>query len=134
MTVKKRQMPQFTKAPESLVALFARATAAMPGVEPRKMFGYPAAFVNGNMFSGLFQSSMVLRLSESDRARCAREFGAKPFEPMPGRPMREYVAVPEALLRSPKLLDAWLHKSHGHAAALPPKAAKKNAKARATGR
>src|SRR5262249_50439702 len=123
-------MPRFTKAPEPLVALFTRATAALPGVEPRKMFGYPAAFVNGNMFSCLFQSSMILRLSEGDRATCTREFGAQLFEPMPGRPMREYMAVPEAVLRSPRLLDVWLRKSLGYAAALPPK----TAKAKTTGR
>src|SRR5262249_9560290 len=123
-------MPKFTKAPESLVALFTRATAALPGVEPRKMFGYPAAFVNGNMFSCLFQSSMILRLSGGDRAACTTEFGAKLFEPMPGRPMREYVAVPEALLRSPALLEVWLRKSLGYAVQLPPKAAKAKPKAR----
>ena len=96
MSGKKREMPKWTKAPEALVALFAGAIEGLPDVEARKMFGHPAAFVNGNMFSCLFQSSMILRLSEPDR----RQSGAKPFEPMPGRPMREYVEVPEEVLRS----------------------------------
>jgi TfoX/Sxy family transcriptional regulator of competence genes len=125
---KKREMPKWTRAPESLVVLFGRAIEGLPGVEAKKMFGYPAAFVNGNMFSSLFQSSMILRLSEQDR----RESGAKPFEPMPGRPMREYVGVPKEVLRSAKLLDIWLRKGHGYASSLPAKSSrKKQAKARA---
>ena len=47
----KRGMPKWTKAPDALVALFGDAIKGLPGVEARKMFGYPAAFVNGNMFS-----------------------------------------------------------------------------------
>ena len=77
-------MPKWTKAPEALVALFERSTATIPDVEGRKMFGYPAAFIRGQMFSGLFQSSMILRLSPDDRAQFLEEFGATAFEPMPG--------------------------------------------------
>ena len=118
MPAKKRAMPKFTKAPEAMVALFTSATSALPGIESRKMFSYPAAFINGNMFSCLFQSSMILKLSEADRDACAREFGAKPFEPMPGRAMREYITVPGAVLQSPSLLDAWLRRSYRYAASL----------------
>ncbi len=131
MSAKKRPMPKWTKAPDALVNLFAHAIEPLPGVEPRKMFGYPAAFVNGNMFSSLFQSSMILRLSEQDRAACASQFGARRFEPMPGRPMREYVEVPEKILKSPALLDTWLRKARDYATALPPKTGRRAAKARA---
>jgi len=41
------------------------------------------------------------------------------------------VAVPEAVLRSPRLLNVWLRKSLGYAAALPPKTAKAKTKGRA---
>ena len=33
-----------------------------------KMSGYPCAFVNGNLFTGLFKQSTIFRLSSSDRA------------------------------------------------------------------
>jgi TfoX/Sxy family transcriptional regulator of competence genes len=125
MPAKKRVMPKFTKAPESMVARFNSATSKLAGIETRTMFSYPAAFINGNMFSSLFQSNMILKLSEADRAACAREFGAQPFAPMPGRAMGQYVVVPEAILQSPSLLDAWLRKSYRYAAALPPKRAAK---------
>jgi TfoX/Sxy family transcriptional regulator of competence genes len=126
MSAKKRAMPKWTKAPESLVTRFADAIERLPTVEARKMFGYPAAFVNGNMFAGLFQSSMMVRLSEDDR----RRLRASPFEPMPGRPMREYVVVPEEVLGSSTTLDEWLRKGHAFASSLPPKAAKKTARSR----
>jgi TfoX/Sxy family transcriptional regulator of competence genes len=129
VTTKKRQMPKWTKAPPSLVDLFGHAIESLPGVQPKKMFGYPAAFVNGNMFSSLFQSSMILRLSEQDRTACASRFGARLFEPMPGRPMREYIEVPERMLKSPNLLDTWLRKARDYAAALPHKTARRAAKA-----
>ena len=130
MPAKKRVMPKFTKAPESMVALFTSATSKLSGIETRTMFSYPAAFINGNMFSSLFQSNMILKLSEADRAACAREFGAKPFAPMPGRAMGQYIVVPEAILQSPSLLDAWLGKSYRYAAALPSKRTAKKTAAR----
>src|SRR5262249_43711000 len=101
MSAKKREMPKWTKAPESLMVTFSNAVERLPTLEARKMFGYPAAFVNGNMFAGLFQSSMIVRLSEDDRRRS----GAPAFEPMPGRPMREYVVVPKDVLGSSTALD-----------------------------
>jgi len=124
-----RKMPKWAKAPEALVAQFERAIEGLSGVETRKMFGYPAAFMNGNMFSGLFQSSIILRLSESDRAACASRYGARPFEPMPGRPMREYIVLPDEIVGSAKALAEWLRKGHHHAASLPPKRPRTSARA-----
>jgi TfoX/Sxy family transcriptional regulator of competence genes len=116
----KRAMPKFTKPPEALVALFGRAVGAMPDVEMRKMFGYPAAFVSGQMFTCLFQDSMIVRLAEGDRAAFL-EKGARMFEPMPGRPMREYVAVPADVLASEAQLRDWLRRGYDYAASRPPK-------------
>ncbi len=96
------------------------------------MFGYPAAFIRGQMFSGLFQSSMILRLSPDDRARFLEEFGATSFEPMPGRVMREYVVVPDTVLGSSKLLAMWLTRSREYVSSLPAK--KPRLKTTGTGR
>ena len=116
----RRKMPAFTKPPTALVEVFERAVGDMPDVQPRRMFGYPAAFTNTQMFACLFQDNMIVRLSEQDRAGLARE-GVRRFEPMPGRPMREYVVVPQRVLDSPSTLHEWLGKAHGYAASLPPK-------------
>ena len=81
------------------------------------MFGFDATFVNGQMFAGLFEASMMLRLAESDRAK----LGAPAFEPMPGRPMKEYVRLPESIVVDRTALRRWVKRGFEFAAALPPK-------------
>ena len=98
--------------------------AAFPRAELRKMFGYPAAFVNGNMMAGLFQDSMMLRLSAADRAKIRDDAGARPFEPAPGRVMREYVVVPDAIVKSEAELCKWLGNAFAYVSSLPAKPAK----------
>jgi hypothetical protein len=58
------------KPSAELVAAF---DAVLPGApaERRLMFGFPAAFVNGNMFMGLFEESFILRL-DGDRKALAK--------------------------------------------------------------
>jgi TfoX/Sxy family transcriptional regulator of competence genes len=108
------------KSPQELIDLFA---SVMPGplAVGRKMFGYPAAFVNGNMFMGLFQEEMLLRLGESERADLLKIPGAKNFAPMPGRPMREYISVPPELIKNKAKLAAWIAKSLAYGQSLRPK-------------
>jgi TfoX/Sxy family transcriptional regulator of competence genes len=108
------------KSPPKLVELFEEVVPGPPA-ETRKMFGYPAAFVNGNMFMGLHEHRFVLRLPDQARAQLL-DAGATPFEPMPGRPMREYVVVPEPLLSQRAELDDWIARALEHAASLPAKA------------
>ena len=117
-------MPSFTKSPPELVATFQQAVAGLPLVEERKMFGYPAAFTNGQMFASLFGDAFILRLPESERADFMAQHKSKLFEPMPGRPMREYVVVPPALLKSGRQMDEWLGKALAYAQSLPAKTAK----------
>ena len=127
-TKSKRVMPEFTKSPEELVSLFSKAMKDFPMIETRKMFGYPCAFVNGNMFAGLFQEEMFLRLNDEDRAAIRKQYGTSLFEPMPGRPMREYVMIPHYVRNSPRLLRTWLTKGMEYAKALPPKVKKQRTK------
>lgn len=115
----KRAMPAFTKAPEEMVRIFENAMKDFPAATQRKMFGYPAAFVNGNMFAGLFQDRMFLRLSDEDRAAIRKDYGTPLFEPIPGRPMRGYVEVPRYVLKSPRLLRLWLTKGMEYTKTLP---------------
>ncbi len=119
MPAKKKPMPAFTKAPEEMVRIFENAMKDFPMAETRKMFGYPAAFINGNMFTGLFQEEMFLRLSDEDRAAIRKEYGTPLFEPIPGRPMRGYVEVPRYVLKSPRLLQTWLTKGMEYTKTLP---------------
>jgi TfoX/Sxy family transcriptional regulator of competence genes len=126
---------KWRKAPEAVVRKFETIVPPDPRVERRKMFGYPAAFVGSNLFMSLHQESLILRLSEGDRAEFLKLPGASLFEPMPGRPMREYVAVPEPILRQDAALAGWIRRSLGYATSLPAKGARaRGAPAAAAGR
>jgi TfoX/Sxy family transcriptional regulator of competence genes len=114
---------QWRKSPEQLIETF-EAVAPSPPASLRKMFGYPAAFVNGNMFMGLFQEDMILRLPEADRAELLKINGARIFEPMPGRQMREYVVLPAGLLATREALRAWVAKALQYGETLKPKPGK----------
>lgn len=115
------------KSPSELVEAFQRALPDDPRAERRTMFGYPCSFVNGNMYTGLHQESMVVRLPPEAREELLKVPGAAPFIPMPGRPMKEYVAVPPAMLQKPKDLKAWVARAFEYAASLPAKEPKKKA-------
>jgi len=117
----KRAGPGWAKSPPALVDAFAAALPDDPRVERRSMFGYPAAFANGQLFTGLHQSDLMVRLGDTDRAALLALRGAKPFEPMPGRPMREYAVVPAAMHADRRALRGWMKKALGYASALPPK-------------
>jgi TfoX/Sxy family transcriptional regulator of competence genes len=115
-------MKKWKPAPREAVAAFEVATSGLPGAELRKMFGYSCVFAKGNMFAGLHEVGMVLRLPNEQRAEFLRFKGAKQFEPMPGRVMREYVVVPKMLLIASEELRAWVEKSLDYVSSLPTKA------------
>ncbi|MGA8303817.1 MAG: TfoX/Sxy family protein [Thermoplasmata archaeon] len=112
---------QLPKPKVDAVGLFEELTPEGRGVTSKKMFGQPAAFVNGNLFFGVFGDRIFLRLSEEDRAEAARTSGFVPFEPMPGRPMRAYLVVPEVILRDRARCRKWVARSMDFVSRMPPK-------------
>jgi TfoX/Sxy family transcriptional regulator of competence genes len=109
------------KSPDSLIQSFAEAVPAAPTIERRKMFGYPAAFVGGNLFASLHGNDVVVRLSDEARASLLSQPGARIFEPMAGRPMREYVVVPPSIVADQSSLRDWIDRAFQFVAAMPPK-------------
>jgi len=114
---------EFLKAPARLIETFG-ATAPGPPAAQRKVFGYPTAFINGNMFFGIFGENMFLRLPK-DLQQKMIESGGRAFEPMPGRPMREYIVLPDSVVGNRGELKGWIAKSLAYARELPIKAASK---------
>ncbi|HTS15417.1 MAG TPA: TfoX/Sxy family protein [Candidatus Sulfotelmatobacter sp.] len=110
----------FSPSPGDLVALFDRVAPTGPDVTRRKMFGWPAAFVNGNMCCSLHRDRVVLRLGDAERAEL-EALGGAPFEPMPGRPMKGYLTAPPSLLADEATLRTWLARTAEFARTLPPK-------------
>jgi TfoX/Sxy family transcriptional regulator of competence genes len=108
------------KSSPALVDRFHEVVAGIEGVEVRKMFGYPAGFVGGNMAVGLHQEDMIVRLPDDERAERLAA-GWSQFEPMPGRPMREYVALPPDVVADPDQARHWTERAAAYVRTLPPK-------------
>lgn len=107
------------KAPAELIAAFDATFPDVAGAERRLMFGFPAGFVNGNLFGGIFEDRVMVRLA-GDAVKGLR--GAAPFEPMPGRAMTGYTELPPATIASRAALRTWLTRAAEATATLPPKA------------
>ena len=112
---------QMPKPSANAVKLFDSLAGRATGATVRKMFGQPAAFVHGNLCLGVFGDDVFLRLSESDRSAAEKLPGVRPFEPMPGRAMREYRVFPPTVLRDPKRSADWLQRAVRYCSSLPPK-------------
>jgi TfoX/Sxy family transcriptional regulator of competence genes len=89
-------------------------------VEVKPMFGNLGAFVNGNMFAGLFGSDVGVRLDALARDELAAVQGTGSFGPAE-RPMTAYLSLPAAWRDQPALAASWVAKALDHVAELPPK-------------
>jgi TfoX/Sxy family transcriptional regulator of competence genes len=94
-----------------------------PEVEVKPMFGNLGAFVQGNMFAGLFGPAVGVRLADEDRAELAAVDGAGPFGPAE-RPMGGYLSLPPAWRDHPGLAADWVDRALSYVSSIPPKKAK----------
>jgi TfoX/Sxy family transcriptional regulator of competence genes len=117
----KAKRPTLPKSDPKITALLERLLPADDRIVIRPMFGHKAAFVSGHMFTGTFGNYMFVRLDEPSRVELLTLAGAKPFEPMEGRPMKEYVQLPESFLNEPALAKAWLERALHWTSTLPAK-------------
>lgn len=118
-----REMPKFTKSSPEIVAGFDAAMDRLgaPDVTQRKVFGYPCAWIAGNMTTGLFGEEWWVRVSEPERDQLL-EMGGHPFAPMPGKSaMGRYVVMPESVIADEAALDGWLTRAIEFTRSLPPK-------------
>jgi TfoX/Sxy family transcriptional regulator of competence genes len=111
---------QWPKSPPDLVERFGAVVAGIEELEMRQMFGYPAAFVGGNLTTSLHRDAWVVRLGEADREDRFAD-GWSGFEPMPGRPMRGYVTLPPDVAADPDAARAWVERAAAYVRGLPPK-------------
>jgi len=111
--------------PADKLALFDTLIAIRPEIE-RKGANNAYAAVNGNMFL-LMQPDGVLaiRLPEDARAEFLKEYKAELHEAY-GAVMKEYVAVPDAMLGRTKELRKYVAASYDYAKSLKAKPTKKN--------
>jgi TfoX/Sxy family transcriptional regulator of competence genes len=113
------------KSPQQLVDRFNAALPKAADVQPRKMFGYACAFVNGNFFSGLFEDGVVIRLPDGLRDRFPELANAKGFNPMKtANGMKDWYEIPKVIAGSGERLKKLLAATHVEVRKLPPKVRK----------
>jgi hypothetical protein len=110
---------KWKKAPESLVNFLEDTTKDIE-CEPRKMFGYPCYFINGNMFLGAHEENLILRLSQEDKKMALKNPKIHEFKPM-GRTMKEYVTLREDVYTDQEVFPDLLSDSVKYTGSLPPK-------------
>ena len=118
-------MPRKTKAaPGQNQLRYDKLMATIPEIE-RKGDANPYTSLHGNMFPLLHQSRLAIRLPAEEREKFLKKDKTKLFEAY-GAVMREYVAVPDDLLKDTEKLKRYLELSYAYAKTLKPKATKKN--------
>jgi TfoX/Sxy family transcriptional regulator of competence genes len=118
---KKMEASTWRKSSPELVSLFDSLASQFPGLQKRVMFGFPCAFWQGNMFSGLHQEHLFFRLAAAEKSAFLKIPGAAPFEPVHGRVMSEYVTAPASMLKDEAALHQWFAASLKYAQSLPPR-------------
>ncbi len=123
-----RMAPGSMKMPkpsDGAKAAFSKLVPSEPAVTLKPMFGQLSAFVNGNMFCGLFGDDLVARLPEPEIAKVKQQ-GGRDFEPMAGHKMGGYVRVPVDWTK-PAPAATLIKRALTLARAMPAKAPKKKA-------
>jgi TfoX/Sxy family transcriptional regulator of competence genes len=113
------------------VALYDQLIATHPEIE-RKGAANPYTSHNGHMFTLLHASrSLAIRLPDDKREEFLKRHKTTLFEAY-GVVMKEYVAVPDTLLKNTKELQKYLGYSYDYVKTLKPKpTARKNVKKKA---
>lgn len=115
---------QMPKVSDEAKALFRSVIPEAPGVEVKPMFGSLGAFVNGNMFAGLFGASIGVKLlDDGSRRELEAIEGTGAFGPVE-RPMGGYIAFPPGWSEEPERMSEWIGLALEQVSALPSKAPK----------
>jgi hypothetical protein len=93
-----------------------------PAAERRKMFGYPACFVNGHYVTGLHGDRFVVRLPDHIRAGFPDLTDARGFNPMgTGKGLKDWYEIPPHVTSDDDRLADFLAAAVEEVAKLPPK-------------
>ena len=99
------------------VELYEQLLRTNPKIE-RKGAANPYTAMNGNMFTLLHASkTLALRLPDDERLKFLKKYKTALFEAY-GTVMKEYVTVPDTLLRKTRELAPWLKLSYEYAKTL----------------
>jgi TfoX/Sxy family transcriptional regulator of competence genes len=105
---------------QRLDARIRETTAAWGHTTQKKMFGGVCHLSRGNMFCGVHQDRLILRLGDEAAQEALRSPEVRPFD-ITGRPMKGWVMVESAAVASEEALRDWLRKAWAFAKTLPSK-------------
>ncbi|MFN0275428.1 MAG: hypothetical protein ACKVPJ_06775 [Chitinophagales bacterium] len=109
------------------IEFYKKLVATVPGIE-LKGASMPYTSLNGNMFSFLDKfGSCGIRLPEIEREAFLKKYKTTLFHTQ-GTVLKEYVTVPDALLKDTKELNFFFSMSYKYAKTLKAKPAKKTSK------
>lgn len=105
---------------ESVAQRVRSAIQGRDGVSERKMFGGLCLMLNGNMFAGIINDELMLRVGPANSDELLARPGARPMD-FTGRPMKGYLYVAASAFATPADLKDWLGHALSFVEALPPK-------------
>ena len=110
--------------PQDRLAAYDALISSREDIE-RKGKTTPYTSLNGHMFSFLSpEGVMGLRMSKEDREAFMEKFNV-PLMEQHGRVMKEYVVIPDALLKDAGAMEGYLQQSHAYILTLKPKPTRK---------
>ena len=116
--------PKKNNIPTDKMELYEKLVATNPDIE-RKGAANPYTSLNGHMFTYLNPSgSLALRLPAAEREAFLKKYKTTLFEAY-GIVMKEYVTVPDSLLKNTKELQKYFDLSYRYIQTLKPKPSKK---------
>ena len=105
---------------EKLVARIRKRLGKHAGLVEKKMFGGVAFLLNGNMCCGVRGGEMIVRLDPGGTDRALQDPHVRAFD-LSGRPMRGWILVGRAGLKSAAALGKWVRVALDYAGSLPAK-------------
>lgn len=120
----KKKKKKNNNIPADKLELYEKLIRTHPKIE-RKGAANPYTSLNGHMFSYLNPSgTLALRLPKDEREKFRKKYETTLFEAY-GVVMKEYVTVPDALLKNTESLEKYLEMSYEYIKTLKPKPSKK---------
>jgi hypothetical protein len=87
----------------------------------KKLFGGVAFLLNGNMAVGVNKEDLIVRVDPEDHDQLLTEKHVRTFDLSGGRPMKGWLLVAPAGVKTEKDLKIWVQRGTGYASSLPKK-------------
>jgi len=105
---------------EALAQRIRTALPGIPGITEKKMFGGIAFMVDNNMACGVSKDNLMVRISPDATDAALAQPNVRLFD-MTGRPMKGWVLVEPAGIKTDDDLKHWIEQGVTFAQSLPPK-------------